>query len=297
MRKNILELQASLLESNADIVSQLRQAHVFAFKLNLSKFDKWIQYELNGYPNDDGNDFPKYRILRGEAKAKNPLYGWIPIIFDESNLCDIVCNRKIVTPLPELVQLVQTSSGPLKINIPDHMVASLCGYNEVFPCAVIFGKSQVESIIHCVHNILLNWTLELEKQGIIGENLIFSQNETSAAQTTPQSINNYYYVNVVQGNVMDSSLISGSKNKVIFNYDSVKQALHCIKSEIQKEENISQEDNKHILESIDNINSAIQNSENPSVIRKLMIALKDFAIQAGAALTADVIGRHIGNLF
>jgi hypothetical protein len=52
--------------------------------------------------------------------------------------------------------------------------------------------SQVISIVHTVRNILLEWTIEMEKQGILGENLSFTpEDREKSASLTAQTVNNF----------------------------------------------------------------------------------------------------------
>ena len=68
------------MDRDCDILQALRHAHVIAVKLGLDEFDKWIQYELNGYPKND-EVVPKYRFVTGTLKAKNPRLSLLHLIF------------------------------------------------------------------------------------------------------------------------------------------------------------------------------------------------------------------------
>ena len=50
----------------------------------------------------------------------------------------------------------------------------------------------LKTIIEKVKNCLLEWTIRLEGEGILGEGMQFSQEETVMAKRIPQTINNYY---------------------------------------------------------------------------------------------------------
>lgn len=81
----VLELQKEIISSNCDIVNVLRKAHLIASKLKLTDFDQWIQYELDGYP-DQQESCPEYRNIRGSLKAFNPRLGWIPALINDNEL-------------------------------------------------------------------------------------------------------------------------------------------------------------------------------------------------------------------
>lgn len=83
MDKIVIELQREALKSDFDIMNLLRKAYLVARKLKLQEFEDWVNNELNGYK--DADKIPDYRLLRGEIKAWNPSYGWIPVILQNDN--------------------------------------------------------------------------------------------------------------------------------------------------------------------------------------------------------------------
>jgi len=56
------EIQAGVIEANADIAAVLRKCKVLAVKLGSEGLKSWVDYELNGYPSKE--ETPDYRILR-----------------------------------------------------------------------------------------------------------------------------------------------------------------------------------------------------------------------------------------
>jgi hypothetical protein len=71
---------------------------------------------------------------------------------------------------------------------------------------------QVVGLLQRVRSILLEWTLEMEKQGILGENMLFSPLErANSADPTSQAIHNVYNIENV-GTLLQSanrSIIQG----------------------------------------------------------------------------------------
>jgi predicted RNA-binding protein with RPS1 domain len=63
-------------------------------------------------------------------------------------------------------------------------------------------------ILDAVRNIILNWALNLEDQGILGEGLAFSENEKKAAIQISQNINYFY------GPVQSSQLAQGNQHVI-----------------------------------------------------------------------------------
>ena len=105
MSSIVLDLQREVSSPNCDIVSVLRRSHLIASKLKLTKFDQWITYELNGYPNQEV--IPDYRKVKGELKAFNPYRGWIPVIIQDAKTEQLLCENKIPNSISEIIDLCE----------------------------------------------------------------------------------------------------------------------------------------------------------------------------------------------
>jgi hypothetical protein len=71
---------------------------------------------------------------------------------------------------------------------------------------------QVHDILHAVRTILLDWTLKMEKQGVLGENLIFSPEEKRKSEAITTSAVNSIHINQVGAFALhaDHSVMQGS---------------------------------------------------------------------------------------
>ncbi|MCL1996304.1 MAG: hypothetical protein FWG63_08865 [Defluviitaleaceae bacterium] len=183
----VLELQRNVLDPSIDVITLLRQAYLISKKLELSEFERWVNKELNGYESSD--KIPDYRILRGELKALNPYRGWIPIMVDNLQVQMELSKHHTRNSIPSLVSLLKAEKG-VQVNIPIHFFANLglridLGLPEY---ALKLQENAVEAIMETVRNKLLDWSLLLEENGIIGEDLRFSDEEKKCADK-PQIIN------------------------------------------------------------------------------------------------------------
>lgn len=97
----VLELQ-NKVRSGAKASDLLRDAYIVAKKLKIEEFEKWINYELNGYA---GSEIPIYRKLRVAVVALNPYAGYIPVILQE----DLVI--PIYDSLCSLEALIENNKG------------------------------------------------------------------------------------------------------------------------------------------------------------------------------------------
>ena len=188
MSSIVIDLQDEILSSDCDIVQILRRAHVIAVKLGLKEFDQWISYELNGYP--DQNTCPDYRKIRGTLKAFNPYHGWIPAVITDGELETVICEKKISNSISEIITLCR-----LVYEFPGDQVEHLDRlFGSPLPMryALRISVASAMDIIEKVKNTILEWTLKLEEEGVLGEGMRFSDKEKQSAMALPQTVNNYY---------------------------------------------------------------------------------------------------------
>lgn len=186
----------------------LRRAYVIAKKLKLEKFEDWIKNEQNGYEN---NKIPNYRYVKGELKAWNPMRGWIPVVLNNNEIEDTLTKIPMRSPISGIIDLYNAESGTIISSINaecNQLLSNMCDFNAKY--AAHFGKNQLYQIISTVKNNILEWSLILEENKIIGEQLTFTEEEKNIAQET-QIINQY--VNNFYSNAKDISLQQGNVNK------------------------------------------------------------------------------------
>ncbi len=299
MSSVIIDLQNEVTKTECDIVSVLRRAHLIAKKLSLKDFDQWVVSELNGY--ESQADAPEYRKISGQLKALNPYRGWIPVMLADPEVEKIVCHPKLINSVSEILRLCEECESSLIVSLSaevQNMLNEMCDDPLQMQMAVHVSKTAAADIIEKVKNTLLEWTLELEAKGILGEDLIFNDKEKEIAKRIPQQINNYYgAVNVINGSPKKLQAIAGEVVKANFNYDLVKKTVEEIEDEIKDSKELSEENRDEALELLSEINKKIEGKEKDDVIRTALSALKDFIINTGATLTATMIQAKIQGLF
>ena len=210
----VLELQQELLKNECDLLSEMRKAHVIANKLHLSEFDAWITSELNGYTNN--NAIPDYREVSGSLKAWNPYHGWIPVILSDNRFEELLCKRKLSDPLSDLIDLENKSTGTVCMGYSADVsktLDSLCTTHFPTQYSLHVSSHKLKSIIEKVKNTVLEWTIKLEAEGILGEGMQFNAEEQESAKKIPQTINNYYgNTNVINSPLEDSTVLAGDGN-------------------------------------------------------------------------------------
>ncbi len=287
----VLDLQQEVLKLDCDILNALRRAHLIAVKLNLKDFDSWVTAELNGYDNNS-DTIPEYRKLQGRLKAWNPYRGWIPVIFQDTEIQNLFCSIPLKYSIGNILELYNNSDDNIIISYPG-MDKLLNEMSEV-PIETYYGfhihKHVFRSIIENVKNCLLEWTMKLEKEGILGEDMRFNMEETKMAEIIPQQIN--YYGTVINGDVDKSQVVSGDKNIVSFSYESAFDLITKIKESIESE-SLSEEDKESAIELIDEAEDKIKNQSKPGTIKAILSGLRDFLIAAGANVTGTLIGQFL----
>ena len=294
----VLILQAEVMESNCDILNALRRAHLIASKLNLKEFDGWIQSELNGYPPNDVAEIPDYRTVKGSLKAFNPYRGWISAQLNDDEIERMICEQKLWQSIGELQELYNESiETNFLIEFPAErmqLIASLFRTPVPMRDALHVSTHLLKTIIEKVKNCLLEWTIRLEGEGILGEGMQFSQEETVMAKRIPQTINNYYGP-VLNGDIKQSQVVSGDYNTLSFNYENANSFMGKIRESLAKEQ-LSAEDRTGAMELISEAETKIAEKKSMGIIRASLSGLKDFLIAGGANVTAALIVQYLQGL-
>jgi hypothetical protein len=184
----VLELQTEAISSDTKVSDLLRKALVVASKLKIREFEEWAKNELQGYKDST----PGYRRVRGSIKAFNPYRGWIPVTFQDAKIAEMLSQKPIGQSVGELEELIsgKDKDAVLTIPYPPEILNTLMGDEELVPELVI-GHSQVFGVLEAVKNIILEWSLKLEKDGILGEGLTFSTEEKRIAETTTYHVQHF----------------------------------------------------------------------------------------------------------
>lgn len=296
MSSLVLDLQQEVLKPDCDILNALRKAHIIAIKLKLTEFDNWVQSELNGYETNQ-DLIPDYRKISGQLKAWNPYHGWIPVIMQDSRLEEALCHRKMEDSIGDIIELYSKSKGNIILTFSADVAAKLDSWsNAPFNTnySLHVSNHQLKSIVDKVINCLMEWTLKLEENGIVGENMRFNETESASAKDIPQQIN--YYGPVINGNISSSQIVSGNNSTVTYSAQAISDALNEIRDSLEKEQ-IAGEDMENALELLSDISDKVECNKKPSIIKSALVGLKDFVLATGANVTAALITAKIQGLF
>lgn len=202
----VLDLQKELYDNKISAEEALRKAYVISRKLNINDMNEWINNELNGYQNV--KNIPTYRNINGTVEAFNPYHGWYPIKFTDLDIEEILNNINLNFSISEMESMIKNSKTDiiyLKTGATSYLVGKL-------NTKVRFQTSThaLIGITNRIKNIILDWTLQLEEKGILGENFSFTNEEKEKGKEVLSPI-----INILFGdnNVVNSSDVNQDINK------------------------------------------------------------------------------------
>jgi hypothetical protein len=165
--------------------------------------------------------------VSGSTEGFNPYRGWGAITFrtgeQEANWGD----APIGISVPSIEASLSTAQPggsfyfPYLAEVKRDLLESLQGANDA---RIRLEVPQAVGLLQRVRSILLEWTLEMEKQGVLGENMLFSlQERANSAGPTSQAIHNVYNIENV-GTLFQSADRSVIQGGVHSKLSSMQQA-------------------------------------------------------------------------
>lgn len=283
MESIVLDLQKEAYKSDTSITVLLRKAYVVARKLGVKEFEKWINDELYGY-HGEYDDIPKYRNVVGEVKAMNPYNGrWIQVLTEDDKLDEILRIRKLTDKVSNIEALIGTEGNELTMeftNSQRKQLSEWIGYETKFQ--FFFSKTQANSVIDSVRNIILEWTLKLEEEGVFGEDMTFSKDEKNKASSI--ITNNFF------GDINNSQLQQNTKGsyQVYENIDfsEAKELSKIIKENLSSIE-MTPDKSETIIEKLDEIERCVKNKNSKRTIGEIFISIKNILEGAGGSIIAS----------
>lgn len=157
----------------------LRRALVAAHRLQLPEWVTWLGHELNGYGPDDA--IPVYRHVQGEVLIDGH-HGLKGVVFPSAEAAFRWQLCHFDTPVDEIEGWCAESDDIHMQFSPREADAlrAACDTN----CTPLrrFTLASMNRILGAVRNQVLNWALQLEKEGILGEGMSFTSQERQQAQ-------------------------------------------------------------------------------------------------------------------
>lgn len=283
----VYELQRKALDSSIPITDLIRQAYLLSRKLQVPDFEDWIEKEMNGYGESD--DLPVYRNLDAEIKAFNPYRGWIPVLFDDHKVAEYLNSVPMRQPIGEIESLANSKES-------DYILIKFTPETEVSMRKRLKSDMQIarhtsivefKKVLDAVRNALLQWTVDLEKDNITGQDMNITTEEKRIAQTVNYNIQNYI------GSAIQSPIIQGStgvSQVSTFSPEDLLELLEEIKVNIN-DINLRESDKEELESYVETTKSQLKIKKKNNVI--IMEALKSIrSILEG--VTSSHIATQLG---
>jgi len=181
MSSLVLELQRDAITPTVPVSELLRKALVVARKLNIADMRLWLESELNGYNGELPT--PDYRHVTGRVMGFNRFRGWEVCTIQDAWMADLLSRMPADQSVSELESLIQNGSDAAFgyfLFYPERAVR-LIQRTYDFQMALNVDRAQLHGIVEAVRNLILEWSLQLEADGVLGEGMTFSAEEKQMA--------------------------------------------------------------------------------------------------------------------
>jgi hypothetical protein len=207
----VRKLQTDAINQDISVSTLLRTAKVVATKLDLQDALIWIDRELDGYLGLPVEELPAYRRLKGVLKGHNPYHGWKPILFENSEQERVFSQAPLGVSIGTIEEYLKGKhENDFIFEISPETETQLINALE-YPLEVKLqlDRGAIFRIVDAVRNLILNWSLELEKAGILGEGMVFSGRDKREATPITQQ---FFAQNIgVVGNVTDQAQVANEQ--------------------------------------------------------------------------------------
>lgn len=177
----VLELQRDVLDRTIHLSDLLRKALLVSRKLKIKDIEEWLNDELNGY---ETRSVPSYRMVTGELKAFNPYRGWIPVDMG-GELHASMCEHPARDSVSQIIDLVErTETGTVMVKFPADLNTAFRNLMRTdFEPALHVPVHKLVRILDVTKTKIMEFALDLEARGILGEGIRFSKAEEQLAQS------------------------------------------------------------------------------------------------------------------
>lgn len=282
MQSLVKELINESNNSSIPINQLLRKALIISRKIGDEEFTSWIENELNGYT--DPKDLPDYRKVSGSLKARNQFHGLVPFDFESTEDAEMFSKKNIFEPIGNIENLFKSSNDNATIEspIPQGIKNSLLKITKGMEPVYILNPTELLGIVEKVRNIIFHWTLNLESEGVLGEDTDFTQVEKEDAKNVTFNISH----------MINSQIQSDSKDsiQIMLNMDyDLKKVIEFIK-ELKlsfNELEIGDEEKNELKADIGSIESQISSPKpKHSIIREALKSIKNILEGAAGSMLA-----------
>jgi hypothetical protein len=179
----VMELQRASLDEKSSVSSLLRKALVVATKLQVSDFESWARSELEGYQ-DRSVPIPEYRKVHGSPKVWNPYHGYEDLRCELPKMTEIISSMPLGASVDALEQGSGKDGGTWMFHYPpelEHSIMNGMRGGPMMKPSLHLSDMAIRSVLGRVRTIVLQWSLTLERRGVLGEGMTFTPTEREHA--------------------------------------------------------------------------------------------------------------------
>lgn len=288
MRGLIPEIQRNALDLNVPIDAILRKVKLCTTKLDLSSLEAWISQELDGYSSKAA--LPGYRELVGEPLALNPYNGWIPMFFKSANDRQAVTRVDVRQPISTLRDLIDNDNdnGMFYYPVPEYQVLAINRRMNFQSSRMVLkiGRTSIIMILETVRNMVLDWSVEMEKKGVLGEGMYFEPVEKERAERAMStiSIGGNFVGNLGNHNasrdIVSTSVVDVQVRAIVDAVSRIRDELPALR--------IAGADTEALAPYLDAVEKEAKSSApNPRKLTSLLDGARSILVGAGGNLTAE----------
>ena len=288
----VLEIQRDALDKDVPVTTLLRKVRLAAAKLQLTTVEEWVGHELNGY----SGELPPYRKTRGRPTVWNPFHGWQPLGGDPAIL-EIASEVQISESLASIEVALKAKSNGGSLHMPYTpgqlgALSNMVGRN-VARAGVDFSAGTLAHIVDAVRNLVLDWAIELEKKGVVGEGMTFSPDEKKIAATDPVAFHIGTITNFT--GILGAGNSAGDITNSPLNIEQVKNLISQVKSysTTLQDEGV---DPSQLSTVLDKIEQHLAESDQ-SLLRKALGELETIVAKAAGGLVSTGIVGLLHQIF
>lgn len=212
--KAVIKLQQLAANPDIKVSELLNHAYLISSKLDVKEFSDWCNKESSGYISNN-EDIPNYRLVRGSIYASAVDKATIPVVISGPEWAKYTDVKLIHDPIPKLESWIYSDDKNF-INLrldqgleerllrffddqDNQLIQKMGMQNSPFSDNLRSGyqpflsisKTDICNILSSIRKIILDWSINLEKQGVTGEDYIFTDKEKQMTQNI-----NYHIANV-----------------------------------------------------------------------------------------------------
>lgn len=294
MSSLVLELQHEATTQNTNVTDLLRKAYVVSRKLNLDDFEAWTKKELDGYDPDD--ELPPYRLVDGEPKAQTN-FGTKPLLIPDEELLSVVSTAHVRQPASEVSETVtgarEAGTGTLFWSNPTvSQVLAKAIRGEGIPVLAL-PVSAFAAILDAIRNTILEWSIDLEEDGILGDGMTFSSAEKKKVQESGYSTEQYnIHIREMHGSQIQQAGPGSDLNMFISQgaADKIEDFLSALKGELAEFE-LTEDEEREVHAEIKTVESQLDSPKPKSSILKSSLQSMKNVLEnaAGSALGGGLV--------